>query len=40
MAERIRLVVSDDSLGLPKALQNNLPNTQQCCITHKVQGLF
>jgi len=36
----VHLVVSDGTLGLPKALQKNLPNTQQQrCITHKVRGL-
>jgi putative transposase len=34
------LVVSDGTLGLPKARQKNLPNAQQQrCITHKVRGL-
>jgi transposase-like protein len=36
----VQLVVSDGTLGLPKALQKNLPNAQQQrCITHKVRGL-
>jgi transposase-like protein len=36
----VELVVSDGTLGLPKALQKNLPNAQQQrCITHKVRGL-
>lgn len=36
----VQLVVSDGTLGLPKALQTNLPNAQQQrCITHKVRGL-
>jgi len=36
----MRLYVSDGTLGLPKALQKNLPNAQQQrCITHKVRGL-
>lgn len=36
----VQLVVSDGTLGLPQALQNNLLNAQQQrCITHKVRGL-
>jgi transposase-like protein len=36
----VQLVVSDGTLGLPKALQKNLPNAQQQrCITHKVRGI-
>lgn len=36
----VELVVSDGTLGLPKALQKNLPNAQQQrCITHKVRGI-
>jgi transposase-like protein len=36
----VRLVVSDGTLGLPKALQTTLPNAQQQrCITHKVRGI-
>jgi len=36
----VELVVSDGTLGLPKALQKNLPNAQhQSCITHKVRGI-
>ena len=36
----IKLVVSDGTLGLPKALKQQLPNAQQQrCITHKVRGL-
>ena len=36
----VRLVVSDGTLGLPKALQNTLPNAQQQrCMTHKVRGI-
>ena len=36
----VELVISDGTLGLPKALQKNLPNAQQQrCITHKVRGL-
>ena len=39
-AESIELVVSDGSLGLPKALEQCFPNAeQQRCITHKVRGL-
>jgi len=39
-ANGVQLVVSDGTLGLPKALQKNLPNSQQQrCITHKVRGL-
>lgn len=38
--ELIELVVSDGTLGLPKALEKCLPNAkQQRCITHKVRGL-
>ena len=38
--ESVELVVSDGTLGLPNALENCLPNTeQQRCITHKVRGL-
>jgi len=36
----VQLVVSDGTLGLPKALQKTLPNAQQQrCITHKVRGI-
>jgi putative transposase len=36
----VQLVVSDGTLGLPKALQKSLPNAQQQrCITHKVRGI-
>lgn len=36
----IKLVVSDGTLGLPKALKQHLPKAQQQrCITHKVRGL-
>lgn len=36
----IKLVVSDGTLGLPKALKQHLPQAQQQrCITHKVRGL-
>jgi transposase-like protein len=36
----VQLVVSDGTLGLPKALQKHLPNAQQQrCITHKVRGI-
>jgi putative transposase len=38
--EEVELVVSDGGLGLPKALQNKLPNAKhQRCTTHKVRGL-
>jgi transposase-like protein len=38
--EMVQLVVSDGTLGLPKALQKNLPKAQQQrCITHKVRGM-
>jgi transposase-like protein len=38
--EAVKLVVSDGSLGLPKALNKALPNAQQQrCITHKVRGI-
>ena len=38
--EEIELVVSDGSLGLPKALSQCFPNAeQQRCITHKVRGM-
>lgn len=38
--EAVKLVVSDGSLGLPKALQQTLPQAQQQrCITHKVRGM-
>jgi transposase-like protein len=38
--EAVKLVVSDGSLGLPKALNKTLPNAQQQrCITHKVRGI-
>ena len=38
--ETVQLVVSDGTLGLPKALKKTLPNAQQQrCITHKVRGL-
>ena len=36
----VQLVVSDGTLGLPKALKKTLPNAQQQrCITHKVRGI-
>lgn len=38
--ETIKLVVSDGTLGLPKALKRHLPQAQQQrCITHKVRGI-
>ena len=38
--QEIKLVVSDGTLGLPKALKQHLPQAQQQrCITHKVRGL-
>jgi transposase-like protein len=38
--QRVQLVVSDGTVGLPNALQKYLPNAkQQRCITHKVRGL-
>jgi len=38
--QTVQLVISDGTLGLPKALQTNLPNAQQQrCITHKVRGI-
>jgi transposase-like protein len=38
--EEVELAVSDGGLGLPKALQNKLPNAKhQRCTTHKVRGL-
>lgn len=38
--QTVRLVVSDGTVGLPKALQKHLPNAQQQrCITHKVRGI-
>jgi putative transposase len=38
--QRVQLVISDGTLGLPKALQKHLPNAQQQrCITHKVRGI-
>ncbi|KAM3096394.1 transposase [Phormidesmis sp. 146-12] len=38
--DTVQLVVSDGTLGLPKALKKTLPNAQQQrCITHKVRGL-
>lgn len=38
--QTVQLVVSDGTLGLPKALQKTLPNAQQQrCITHKVRGI-
>ncbi|MCC3410131.1 MAG: transposase [Microcoleus sp. PH2017_10_PVI_O_A] len=40
VAPAVKLVVSDGSLGLPKALQKTLPQArQQRCITHKVRGI-
>jgi transposase-like protein len=39
-AEAVKLVVSDGSVGLPKALKQTLPQAQQQrCITHKVRGI-
>jgi putative transposase len=39
-ATDVQLVVSDGSVGLPKALKNHLPQAQQQrCITHKVRGV-
>lgn len=36
----VKLVVSDGTLGLPKALKKRLPQAQQQrCITHKVRGI-
>jgi transposase-like protein len=38
--QTVQLVVSDGTLGLPKAFQKHLPNAQQQrCITHKVRGI-
>jgi transposase-like protein len=38
--QSVKLVVSDGTLGLPKALEQQLPNAQQQrCITHKVRGI-
>lgn len=38
--EAVKLVVSDGTLGLPKALKQHLPQAkQQRCITHKVRGM-
>jgi putative transposase len=38
--EKVELVVSDGTLGLPKALSKTLPKAQQQrCITHKVRGI-
>jgi putative transposase len=38
--QTVQLVVSDGTLGLPKALHKHLPNAQQQrCITHKVRGI-
>ena len=38
--EAVKLVVSDGTLGLPKALKKTLPQAQQQrCITHKVRGI-
>ena len=38
--DEVKLVVSDGTLGLPKALKKTLPNAQQQrCITHKVRGI-
>jgi putative transposase len=38
--QTVQLVVSDGTLGLPKALQKHLPKAQQQrCITHKVRGI-
>jgi putative transposase len=38
--EQVELVVSDGTVGLPKALNHHLPNAlQQRCMTHKVRGL-
>jgi len=38
--QTVKLVVSDGTLGLPKAMQQHLPQAQQQrCITHKVRGL-
>lgn len=39
-AKTVQLVVSDGSVGLPKALKAHLPEAkQQRCITHKVRGV-
>ncbi|UBF23999.1 transposase (plasmid) [Kovacikia minuta CCNUW1] len=39
-ADAVKLVVSDGSLGLPKALKKTLPQAQQQrCITHKIRGI-
>ncbi len=39
-SKTVQLVVSDGTLGLPKALKKTLPNAQQQrCITHKVRGI-
>ncbi|HEY9626887.1 MAG TPA: transposase [Coleofasciculaceae cyanobacterium] len=36
----MQLVISDGTLGLPKALQTHLSNAQQQrCVTHKVRGI-
>ena len=38
--QTVKLVVSDGTLGLPNAMQQQLPQAQQQrCITHKVRGL-
>jgi transposase-like protein len=38
--DEVNLVVSDGTLGLPKALRKTLPQAQQQrCITHKVRGI-
>ncbi|NEP62644.1 MAG: hypothetical protein F6K31_37935 [Symploca sp. SIO2G7] len=38
--DEVKLVVSDGTLGLPKALKKTLPQAQQQrCITHKVRGI-
>lgn len=38
--DTVKLVVSDGTLGLPKALKKTLPQAQQQrCITHKVRGI-
>ncbi len=35
----LKLVSSDGSLGLPKAITKCFPHAQQRCITHKVRGI-
>ena len=39
-AEKIKLIVSDGTCGLPRAMAQRLPNAQQQrCTTHKVRGM-